>query len=50
MTAASRAWVATLFADKTLDINIAGVGNVYYSGNPTVNQKIAGSGKIKKMD
>lgn len=41
---------ATLFADKKLDINIAGVGNVYYTGNPTITQKIAGSGKIKKMD
>ena len=35
---------------KTLDIHIAGSGTVYYKGNPTVKQKVAGSGDIKKLD
>ena len=41
---------ARLFADSTLDINIAGVGNVYYKGNASVSQSIAGTGKIKKIE
>jgi putative autotransporter adhesin-like protein len=41
---------ARLFADSTLDIDIAGVGNVYYKGNASITQNIAGSGKIKKME
>ena len=41
---------AWLFVDNQLDINIAGIGNVYYRGNAMVNQKIAGTGKIEKQD
>ncbi|MEO8711331.1 MAG: head GIN domain-containing protein [Parafilimonas sp.] len=41
---------ARLFAESRLDINIAGVGNVYYKGNASVTQNIAGSGKIKKIE
>jgi hypothetical protein len=41
---------ARLFADSTLDINIAGVGNVYYKGNASISQSIAGTGKIKKLE
>lgn len=41
---------AWLFAESKLDIDIAGIGNVYYKGNATVNQKIAGTGKIEKKD
>lgn len=41
---------AWLFADSKLDINIAGIGNVHYKGNATVNQNIAGSGKIQKQE
>jgi len=41
---------ARLFADSTLDINIAGIGNVYYKGNASITQSVAGSGKIKKIE
>ena len=41
---------AWLFADGKLDINIAGIGNVYYKGNASVTQKIAGTGKIEKSE
>ena len=41
---------ARLFADSTLDINIAGMGSVFYRGNPSIKQSIAGSGKIQKME
>jgi len=41
---------ARLFAEHALDINIAGVGSVYYKGNASVSQNIAGSGKIKKLE
>jgi hypothetical protein len=39
-----------LFVSTNLDVNIAGVGSVYYKGKPTVKQKVAGSGDVKKMD
>ena len=38
-----------VFTDVNLDINIAGVGSVYYKGAPNVKQKIAGSGEVKKI-
>ena len=41
---------ARLYAEHSLHINIAGVGNVYYKGNAAVSQNIAGSGKIKKLE
>ena len=41
---------ARVFADSTLNIDIAGVGNVYYKGNAQVSQNVAGSGKIKKLE
>lgn len=41
---------AHLFADSILDIHIAGIGNVYYKGNPSISQSIAGTGKIKKEE
>jgi hypothetical protein len=41
---------AWLFVDDQLDINIAGIGNVYYKGNALVKQKIAGTGRIEKKD
>lgn len=39
-----------VFADHDLDINIAGVGSVYYKGAAAVKQHIAGSGEVKKID
>lgn len=39
-----------LFVATNLDVNIAGVGSVFYKGNPTVKQKVAGSGEVKKLD
>lgn len=39
-----------IFAEKTLDINIAGVGSVYYKGAASVKQKVAGTGDVKKID
>ncbi len=39
-----------VFADLMLDINIAGVGSVFYKGGATVKQKIAGSGEVKKIE
>ena len=39
-----------VFADHDLDINIAGVGSVFYKGAATVKQRIAGSGEVKKID
>ena len=41
---------ARVFADRILNITIAGVGNVYYKGNASVTQNIAGTGKIKKLE
>ena len=39
-----------LFVSTNLDVNIAGVGSVFYKGNPTVKQKVAGSGDVKKIE
>ncbi len=39
-----------VFADHDLDINIAGVGSVFYKGNASVKQRIAGSGEVKKIN
>lgn len=39
-----------VFAETTLDINIDGVGSVYYKGTATVKQHIAGSGEVKKIE
>jgi hypothetical protein len=39
-----------LFAAATLDVNIAGVGSVYYKGSPVVKQHVAGSGEVKKLE
>lgn len=39
-----------IFAEKLLDIHIAGVGSVFYKGSAIVKQKIAGSGEVKKID
>lgn len=39
-----------LFAGSTLDVNIAGVGSVYYKGSPVVKQHVAGSGEVKKLE
>lgn len=39
-----------VFADKTLEVNIAGVGSVYYKGSASVKQKVAGSGEVKKIE
>jgi hypothetical protein len=30
-----------IFADANLDVNIAGVGSVFYKGNPTIKQHVA---------
>ena len=38
-----------VFADLNLDINIAGVGSVYYKGAATIKQSISGSGEVKKI-
>jgi hypothetical protein len=39
-----------VFADMNLDVNIAGVGSVYYKGAATVKQKVAGSGEVRKIE
>lgn len=39
-----------LFAAATLDVNIAGVGSVFYKGSPAVKQHVAGSGEVKKLE
>ncbi len=39
-----------VFADQDLDINIAGMGSVYYKGAAAVKQRIAGSGEVKKIN
>lgn len=41
---------ARLYADKSLDARIAGIGSVYYKGNPAISQKISGSGSIQKQE
>lgn len=39
-----------LFAAAKLDVNIAGVGSVFYKGSPAVKQHVAGSGEVKKLE
>lgn len=39
-----------LFAGLKLEINIAGIGNVFYLGDPVITQKIAGTGKVQKLN
>lgn len=39
-----------VYADVKLDVHVAGSGNIFYKGNPTITQKVIGSGEIKKMD
>jgi hypothetical protein len=39
-----------VYASKTLDVDIAGGGDVKYKGGATVKQSVAGSGKISKVD
>ena len=48
--AISGAGTTTLWAEKTLDARISGVGTVRYYGDPQiVDRKIAGVGNIKRM-
>jgi hypothetical protein len=37
-----------VYAENNLSVNIAGSGDVYYKGNASIKQSIAGSGKITK--
>jgi hypothetical protein len=40
---------AAVHADKSLEVRIAGSGDVVYTGNPaTVSTKVAGSGSVNK--
>lgn len=39
-----------VFAANTLDIRIAGVGSVYYKGDPVIKQHVSGSGEVKRME
>lgn len=39
-----------VFADMNLDVRIAGVGSVFYKGNPTVKQNVSGSGEVKRIE
>lgn len=38
-----------VYADMTLDVNIAGGGSVFYKGNATVKQHVSGVGEVKKI-
>lgn len=38
-----------IFADRNLDVSIAGLGSVFYRGEPIIKQKISGSGEIKRL-
>ncbi len=46
----SGAGSATVNVTEELDVNISGVGNVYYIGVPIVKQDISGLGRIKSID
>lgn len=37
-------------AEKHINIEIAGIGNLYYKGNPSIHENKAGLGKVKKVD
>jgi hypothetical protein len=41
---------AEVTANKKLDIEVSGSGSVHYKGTASVNQKISGSGEIRKID
>ncbi|MBK7937626.1 MAG: hypothetical protein IPJ82_11260 [Lewinellaceae bacterium] len=34
---------------RTLKADIAGSGDVFYSGSPSVNADVSGSGKVSKL-
>jgi len=46
----SGAGSATVDVSELLDVEINGVGNVYYTGNPSVTQDISGLGKIRSLE
>jgi len=46
----SGAGSATVNVSELLDVEINGVGNVYYAGSPSVTQDISGLGKIKSIE
>lgn len=46
----SGAGTATVNVSEELDVEISGVGNVYYVGNPRITQNISGLGMIKSID
>ena len=39
-----------VFAEVSLDVNIAGGGSVYYKGAATVKQRVAGVGEVKRIE
>ena len=39
----------TVDVSEMLDAKITGSGNVYYTGAPTVNSRVAGSGQGKRI-
>jgi hypothetical protein len=39
-----------VFADNSLDINIAGSGSIYYKGAATVKQRVIGSGEVRRIE
>jgi hypothetical protein len=42
---------ANVYADRKLDTNISGSGNVFYEGNPEeFNMQVSGSGEVKSKD
>ncbi len=46
----SGAGSATVDVSELLDVEINGVGNVYYTGSPSVKQDISGLGKIRSLE
>jgi hypothetical protein len=46
----SGAGSATVNVSELLDVEINGVGNVYYSGSPSVTQDISGLGKVRSLE
>ena len=46
----SGAGSATVNVSELLDVEINGVGNVYYTGSPSVKQDISGLGKIRSLE
>lgn len=39
-----------VFAANSLDIRIAGVGSVFYKGDPKIKQSVSGSGEVKRIE